>query len=224
MRQRAVQDLGIGPDGSFGAFNMNDPTQQHHIPIPGPSHPRPIAPAPPDPSLQTQQFDESSIPSSNLPDIDPNIDPALAILGMGLDHNPDQHDVGIQPATLAEADPTRGQKRKSDLVAGTSEDDQGKRLRLEDETYEGPVSDHHQNVGVGVGGAGIGVGVGVGVGLGGGVGVGVPDFSAWGTGEGREGDVDEEDLAKFENDLRRVIQDQAEAEAKALDQGQGQGE
>lgn len=207
------------------------------MPIPGPSQQnRPIAPAPLDPSLQTQPFDESSIPSSNLTDIDPNIDPALAILGMGLEQHPEQHqhnvDVGIPPATLAEADPVRGQKRKSDLVA-TSSEDESKRLRLEDETYESPLPDHHQNVGVGVGngggigvgvgGVGVGVGVGVGAGLGGvgGVGVGVPDFSAWG-GEGREGEVDEDDLAKFENDLRRVIQDQAEAEAKALDQGQAQ--
>ena len=47
----------------------------------------------------------------------------------------------------------------------------------------------------------------------------IPGFAAWNpdtlTGEGREGEVDEADLAKFENDLRRVIQDQADAEAQA---------
>jgi hypothetical protein len=134
-----------------------------------------------------QHYHEANMPSGNLPEIDPNIDPALAILGMGIDAGPSNSP--IPPATLAEADPTRGQKRKSNL---NGEED-GKRLKLEDETYEGtlPSAD-----------------------LGGEVGD-IPGFAAW-AGEGREEEVNEEDLEKFENDLRRVIQDQAEAEIEAM--------
>lgn len=217
MRQRSGKDPLRGDvDSAYASFALDDPTQ----PISGPSQPpRAIAPAlDPSQSQHTQPFDETSIPSSTLPEIDPNIDPALAILGMGID--PPQDDVG--PATLAEAAPARGQKRKSGLASDAAD----KRSKLEDETYEATMPDHHSGIGVGVG-VGVGVGSGSGVGVGADVGVSgleVPDFSAWGTGEGREGEVDEDDLAKFENDLRRVIQDQAEAEAKALDQEQAQGQ
>jgi hypothetical protein len=155
---------------------------------------------------QHAQYHESGVPSANLPDIDPNIDPALAILGMGIDPDAHSHsDLG--PATLAEADPNqtgRGQKRKSDLVG---DDDDHKRSKLEDETYEGALPDHVGDLGVGVSGVS-----------------GIPGFEGWNpaslTGEGREGEVDEVDLAKFENDLRRVIQDQADADAEAQASGQ----
>jgi hypothetical protein len=142
-------------------------------------------------AAQQQQQQHEGVPSANLPDIDPNIDPALAILGMGID--PESHHSELAPATLAEADPTRGQKRKSDLAG---DEDVHKRSKLEDETYEGTLP--------------------------GDIGVGdvshIPGFEGWNPaslGEGREGEVDEADLAKFENDLRRVIQDQADAEAQA---------
>jgi len=206
MRQRSGHSMN-NHDGSFGAFVLNDP----HNPLAGSSH-DPSHPSTPDLGQMAaaasanqhhqQVYHESNMPSANLPEIDPNIDPALAILGMGMDSAHPSHSP-IPPATLAEADPTRGLKRKSDL---TGEDD-GKRLKLEDETYEGTIPHGTDLSGVDVGGVGA-VDVGD-----------IPGFAAWNpdtlTGEGREGEVDEADLAKFENDLRRVIQDQADAEAQA---------
>jgi len=65
----------------------------------------------------------SSVLQTPLPDIDPMIDPALAMIGMG----------GEAPATLAEAEPkVRGRKRKSE---GTGEP--GKKLKAEDEHFGG---------------------------------------------------------------------------------------
>jgi hypothetical protein len=194
MRGRSGHELSQGHnDGSFSAYVLNDPS---HIPLGGPSHD--THQSTPDleqmaaaASANQQHYHDANMPSGNLPEIDPNIDPALAILGMGIDAGPSTHSP-IPPATLAEADPTRGQKRKQDL---TGEDD-GKRLKLEDETYEGqlPSTD-----------------------LGGEVGD-LPGFATWASGE-REEEVNEEDLEKFENDLRRVIQDQAEAEIEAMGTG-----
>jgi hypothetical protein len=199
-------------DGAFSSFALSD---QPHIPLPGSVH-DPSHPSTPDLEQMAAAASAShqhhghvthydNVPSANLPEIDPNIDPALAILGMGMDPDPHSHThshTPIPPATLAEADPTRGQKRKSDLMG----DEDGKRLKLEDETYEGTLP--HDDLGPGVD---VDVGVGVGV--------DIPGFTNWAqeglTGEGREGEVDEADLAKFENDLRRVIQDQADAEAQA---------
>jgi hypothetical protein len=189
IRGRSGHDIQGHNEGNFSAYVLNDPS---HVPLGGPSHDTHQS----TPDLEqmaaaasaNQHYHETNMAAGNLPEIDPNIDPALAILGMGIDAGPSNSP--IPPATLAEADPTRGQKRKSDL---TGEDD-GKRLKLEDETYEGtlPSTD-----------------------LGGGVGD-IPGFGSW-TGEGREEEVNEEDLEKFENDLRRVIQDQAEAEIEAME-------
>jgi len=192
MRGRSGHDLIQGHnEGQFNAYVLNDPS---HMPMGGNSHDTHHS----TPDLEqmaaaasaNQQHYHEGMAGASLPEIDPNIDPALAILGMGIDAGPSNSP--IPPATLAEADPTRGQKRKSDL---NGEED-GKRLKLEDETYEGtlPSTD-----------------------LGGGVGD-IAGFPNWSSGE-REEEVNEEDLEKFENDLRRVIQDQAEAEIEALETG-----